>query len=269
MNVLLFTVRPDNLKIYAVYKGQMLEVILPETGKYIRDGYSTIFAYQSVATFGQPLLSLENVSKKSVHLIIEQKSYEATANKQMVSYMTELFEKQVAADVKFVVKSQPIGAHLNVVAPFSPVMAAMLDNDRFQEGLTKTVHIDDMEPDVFKEMLRYLYTGKVPQLEQMTESLFVAADRFQIQGLKFLCQKRMLSKLNKENALRYLVLAHLHSVPELVKRCYCVIVCDAKDIRVQPEWKQLGQSYPHLFFEASDKMITDISSKLPASGYRY
>jgi len=62
-------------------------------------------------------------------------------------------------------------------------MAAMLDNDPFQEGLTKTVHIDDMKPDVFNEMLRYLYTGTVRQIEQMTESLFVAADRFQIQGL--------------------------------------------------------------------------------------
>jgi speckle-type POZ protein len=195
-------------------------------------------------------------------LIIEQKSYEATANKQMVSHLTELFEKQVAVDVKFVVKSQPIGAHVNVVVPFSPVMAAMLDNDRFQEGLTKTVHIDDMEPDVFKEMLRYLYTGTVPQLEKMAESLFVAADRFQIQGLKFLCQQRMLSKLNKDNVIRYLVLAHLHSVPELVGKCYSIIVSNVKEIRVQPEWKQLLSSYPHLFFEASDKMIT---SMLPVS----
>ena len=40
-----------------------------------------------------------------------------------------------------------------------------------------------MKPDVFNEMLRYLYTGTVRQIEQMTESLFVAADRFQIQGL--------------------------------------------------------------------------------------
>jgi len=176
----------------------------------------------------------------------------------MVSHLTELFEKQVAVDVKFVVKSQPIGAHVNVVVPFSPVMAAMLDNDRFQEGLTKTVHIDDMEPDVFKEMLRYLYTGTVPQLEQMTESLFVAADRFQIQGLKFLCQQRMLSKLNKNNAIRYLVLAHLHSFPELVERCYHVIEYNRKEIWAQPEWKQLGHNYPDLFFEASTRMFKNL-----------
>ena len=237
----MLTVYRDNQKIYAVYKGLMREVVLGAAGSSHGYGSSReTFTHQGVASFDLQLL--ENVNHNSVHLIIEQKSYEIAANEQMVSHLTEIFEKQVAVDVKFVVKSQPIGAHLNVVAPFSPVMAAMLDNDRFQEGLTKTVHIDDMEPDVFKEMLRYLYTGKVPQLEQMTESLFVAADRFQIQGLKFLCQQRMLSELNKENALRYLVLAHLHSFPELVERCYSVMVSNVKDIRVQPEWKQLVQS---------------------------
>jgi speckle-type POZ protein len=265
MNFLLLTVRPDSQKITIIYRGQIREVVLSKTGNYPSHG-SYCETHRGVAIFDN-----ESVYgyRNSVHLIFKQKSYDIVANKQMVSHLTELFEKQVAADVKFVVKSQPIGAHVNVVVPFSPVMAAMLDNDRFQEGLTKTVHIDDMEPDVFKEMLRYLYTGKVPQLEKMTESLFVAADRFQIQGLKFLCQQRMLSKLNKNNAIRYLVLAHLHSFPELVERCYGVIVSDAKDIRVQPEWKQLGQSYPHLFFEASDKMLTDMTSKLQGRGYRY
>jgi BTB/POZ domain len=262
----LLAVETGSQKITAVYKGQMRQLVLTKTG-YSNCGSSReICTHQGGVTFD--LQSLENVNQNSVHLIFEQQSYEATANQQIVSYLTELLEKQVAVDVKFVVKSQPIGAHVNVVVPFSPVMAAMLDNDRFQEGLTKTVHIDDMELDVFKEMLRYLYTGTVPQLEQMTESLFVAADRFQIQGLKFLCQQRMLSTLNKENAIRYLVLAHLHSFPELVEKCYTVIVNDLKDIRAQPEWKQLGQSYPHLFFEASSKMIDNISSKIAVNrGY--
>jgi speckle-type POZ protein len=230
----------------------MREVILSETTDHSYNR-SIRVTHQGGVTFD--LQSLENVNQNCLHLIFEQKSYEIAANEQLVSYLTELLEKQVAADVKFVVKSQPIGAHVNVVVPFSPVMAAMLDNDRFQEGLTRTVHIDDMEPNVFKEMLRYLYTGTVPQLEQMAESLFVAADRFQIQGLKFLCQQRMLSKLNKENAIRYLVLAHLHSFPELVVQCYHVIEYNRKEILVQPEWKQLGRSYPDLFFEASNVMF--------------
>ena len=175
-----------------------------------------------------------------------------------MSYLTELFEKHVAADVKFVVKSQPIGAHVDEVAPFSPVMAAMLDNDRFQEGQIITVHIDDMEPYVFKEIVRYLYTGTVPQLEQMTESLFVAADRFQIQGIAFLCPQRMLSKLNKENAFRYLVLAHLHSLPELAEKCYHVIESNRNDLGP----RRMEAATPISSLRRRVKCLNILSSKL-------
>ena len=167
----------------------------------------------------------------------------------MVSYLTELFEKQVATDVK------PIGAHVNVVTPFSPVMAAMLDNDRFQEGLTKTVHIDDMEPDVFKEMLRYLYTGKVPQLEQMTESLFVAADRFQIQGLKDLCAEQLIQQLDLNNAVRYLVLGHLHSVPQLLEASLQCLEKNKKKLWSRTDWENFAHSYPELFYQVTGRLM--------------
>ena len=232
----------------------MREVVLGAAGSSHGYGSSReTFTHQGVASFDLQLL--ENVNHNSVHLIIEQKSYEIAANEQMVSHLTEIFEKQVTADVKFVVKSQPIGAHLNVVVPFSPVMAAMLDNDRFQEGLTKTVHIDDMEPDVFKEMLRYLYTGKVPQLEQMTESLFVAADRFQIQGLKDLCAEQLIQQLDLNNAVRYLVLGHLHSVPQLLEASLQCLEKNKKKLWSRTDWENFAQSYPELFYQVTGRLM--------------
>jgi len=52
------------------------------------------------------------------------------------------------------------------------------------EGRTKVVEIEDIEPSVLKEMLRYLYTGKAPKLDEddMTEPLFLAADKYQIEA---------------------------------------------------------------------------------------
>ncbi len=74
MNLLLLIVCPENLKIYAIYKGLMLEVVLPETGKYTGHGLRRIYAYQCFARFGQPPLPLENIYQNSVHLIIKQES---------------------------------------------------------------------------------------------------------------------------------------------------------------------------------------------------
>ena len=83
------------------------------------------------------------------------------------------------SDVTFVVKNEKISAHSAIVVSESPVICAMLQKDKFKEGQTKSVKIDDIDPLVFKEMLRYLYTGKSLKLDEddVTEPLFLAADK--------------------------------------------------------------------------------------------
>lgn len=61
----------------------------------------------------------------------------------------------------------------------------MLDSD-MKEGVSRIVVIDDTEPKVFSELIRYIYTGDAPHLENsdMTEPLFKAADKYQVDSLK-------------------------------------------------------------------------------------
>jgi hypothetical protein len=61
---------------------------------------------------------------------------------KMVDHLTNLFDSQTSTDVKFVVQGREIGAHLCVLS-INPVMAAMFDPDKFQEGQTKRVTIED------------------------------------------------------------------------------------------------------------------------------
>jgi len=37
------------------------------------------------------------------------------------------------------------------------------------------VEINDVDPEVFKEMMRFIYTGKAPNLEKMAANLMAAA----------------------------------------------------------------------------------------------
>lgn len=39
------------------------------------------------------------------------------------------------------------------------------------------VEINDVEPDVFKEMMCFIYTGKAPNLDKMADDLLAAADK--------------------------------------------------------------------------------------------
>jgi speckle-type POZ protein len=193
------------------------------------------------------------INKFSVHFVIEDHRFDG--RQHILSHLAHLFDSRIMADVKFLVKDEEIGAHLAIVVSASPVMAAMLEPDKFKEGLTKTVHIDDMEPDVFKEMLRYLYTGAVPQLEQNGEPLFVAADRFQIQGLKELCTEQLIQQLHLNNAVRYLLLGHLHSVPRLLEASFEYLERNKDELWTRSDWKKLGESYPDLFYQATGRMM--------------
>ena len=44
-------------------------------------------------------------------------------------------------------------------------------------SLQNRVDISDVDPDVFKEMMGFIYTGKAPNLEKMADNLLAAADK--------------------------------------------------------------------------------------------
>lgn len=48
------------------------------------------------------------------------------------------------------------------------------------------VDISDVDPDVFREMMGFIYTGKAPNLEKMADNLLAAADKVSTQLIETL-----------------------------------------------------------------------------------
>ena len=191
-------------------------------------------------------------------LILEFKDMSfAEGERQVLSHLSNLLDTQSMADVTFVVKNEKIGAHSAIVVSASPVIRVMLAEDEFKEVHAKTVQVDDIEPVVFKEMLRYIYTGKAPKLieDTMTEPTFLAAHKYQIEALKDLCEQSLIAKLNLETVVHYLVLAHLYTAPQLLEASLRCLVKNKKKVWARSEWKELMKIYPDLFFLASHRMV--------------
>ncbi len=51
-------------------------------------------------------------------------------------------------------------AHHLIVTSSSSVIAVLLEPKKFKEGASKTVVIDDEEPEVFHQLFQYIYTGQ-------------------------------------------------------------------------------------------------------------
>lgn len=76
----------------------------------------------------------------------------------------------------------------------SRVFGAMFGCE-MEESKTNKVKIDDVHEDVLEEVLRFIYTGKSPNLEKMAEELLAAADK--VSWETFICKIR-----SPENGLK-------------------------------------------------------------------
>ena len=58
----------------------------------------------------------------------------------------------------------------------SPVFNAMFEHE-MEERKQNRVEITDVDHEVMREMLRFIYTGKAPNLDKMADDLLAAADK--------------------------------------------------------------------------------------------
>lgn len=74
-------------------------------------------------------------------------------------------------------KKQLFPAHKAVLAAQSPVFEAMFSHKDSKETQEGRVELIDISGEAVQQMLQYLYTGKVDQVDKYALELFVAADK--------------------------------------------------------------------------------------------
>ncbi|XP_049813722.1 protein roadkill-like [Schistocerca nitens] len=79
------------------------------------------------------------------------------------------------------------------------------------------VRINDVEADVLREVLRFVYTDSTPFLETMADRLLMAADKYDLPQLKELCEVELVKNLTVDNAAATAVIALSHSC-DVLKR---------------------------------------------------
>nr|CAB3480462.1 unnamed protein product [Digitaria exilis] len=108
--------------------------------------------------------------------------------------LKNLFDEVKPADVKVTVKGQDFHAHKSVLASRSPMLIELELGHEFDCTI-----ILDMEPDVFKALLHFIYTDTLPAEDGLecsnkrktVEGLLVAADRLALDRLKLISRRRV------------------------------------------------------------------------------
>merc|ERR1719300_1193101 len=104
-----------------------------------------------------------------------------------------------------------------MLAARCPYFKAMFQHNT-EENQTKVVNLKEIEPDVLEEMLRYIHTGKAPNIKHIAKELLVAAGYYRLDQLEISCQEALIETMNVDNSIELLKLSDTHSSQLLKKK---------------------------------------------------
>ena len=98
-----------------------------------------------------------------------------------------------------------------------------------QQGLVKIVDFDSI---VMVEVLRFLYTNKIEDIDEVSSELVYAAEKYQLLELKQICVENIIENLSKENVVKSFIIADHINTEKLFEEC----------IRVAKRWEFISSS---------------------------
>ena len=151
-----------------------------------------------------------------------------------------------------------IKAHRCILSSRSPVFKAMLaqNDDSWQEGQSKIIKITDIDSSTFSDMLVYIYTDKIAQLdEESAMKLLACGDKYGLLRLKSICEQKLFNLITNENVCDILVRADIYQAEFLRQKCieflnqYGAVIVDTDG------YERLTQHHPHLVNELYKDLI--------------
>lgn len=183
-------------------------------------------------------------------------TYRKNVNDNLSEDLEKLLENGSYSDVTLVSDGKEIRVHKNVLTARSPVFAAMFQHNMLEKRKNK-VHIDDIKHEVLKEMLRFIYCSRVKNVESLAEDLLAAAEKYELKGLKLMCEIVMCKALSVDNAVNFLIISDLYKADKLKKESIHFINANTDAVSITPEFKAMAESKPHLVVEIFNALRLD------------
>ena len=109
----------------------------------------------------------------------------------------QLYESSQFADVTLACEGREFHCVKSLLVARSQVFAAMFEHD-MEEAKHNRVDVKDVDSEVMDQMLRFIYTGKAPDLERMAAELLAAADKYALDRLKVnIFRSRLNAQINR------------------------------------------------------------------------
>jgi len=177
---------------------------------------------------------------------------------RLAADLGQLLASGELADTVLACRGLEFPCHRAVLAARSAVFRAMFEHN-MEEKRSSRVEVEDVEADVMREMLRFIYTGGISGLKDIptVSHLLAAADKYSLPRLKVACEEVLSTGLTVENVCEVLVLAHLHSADQL-KDQVIEFINDRRVAEVMGTegWRRMLAAHPALVNEAYRRLAS-------------
>ncbi|KAJ8973721.1 hypothetical protein NQ317_011759 [Molorchus minor] len=169
---------------------------------------------------------------------------------------------------------RPIRAHSWIIKCRSTKLGQRLlpYTDEKNQNMKLKLELPDLSHGLVSELIRYIYTDKVDNLEKYSHKLLPLSTRFQLPGLTALCERSLIESLTPSSVPNILLLADQSGCDNLRKAAlhYCKNSEEIKDSvhhvgGKSLTWRVMEMVNPDLFLEACESMGSS-SSNLDSPG---
>ena len=149
--------------------------------------------------------------------------------------------------------------HKLILSARSPVFDKMFTID-LKEQKTSEVKIYDLDPETIKEMLKYIYSDEINESSGKIEDLFYAADKYDVVGLKMICESVLTKQLSIGTAADLAMLAEFFRLSSLRTKAVNFIAKKNQEFVKQEGWEKKFEKHPLLLIDIFK--ISTVSGKL-------
>merc|ERR1711971_1195930 len=127
------------------------------------------------------------------------------------------------------------------------------------ETRTNKVTIKEIDSDVVREMLHFIYTGCTNEnvLKEKSRELLAAAQRYQLDVLKSICEDHLCANIEINNAIENLVFGDLLQARKLRRIAMKMIARNVVKIVETEEYQNLVKHHPSLAAEVPKALVQD------------
>lgn len=187
-----------------------------------------------------------------------------------------LFEKQVCADVTFIVGGETIKAHSQILCARSEVFERQF-NGSLRESVTKEVLVEDCDAVTFTAMLKFIYTDDMDCVKSMVnnaclrrknptetaagsltvsrvsllQNVLAISHKYQLSRMGLWCEQQLCECLTVDEVCTVLCKAHLYDGKKLEKACLAFIKEHFADVVATPTFGSLAHDWPDIMIKVS------------------